>query len=217
MDTLPPGAIIIVVAVISAFTGGLLVWMLSYLGRDGGSRTVKIDTSSHSDEQALLRVSRVKEELVIFVHGQRYHHLRAINDSQAGRDAVEAIKAVLTFAEGWLPTLQQQASPQLASKVSPREDGSLEHLRQSKPFASGASASSPLMTPLAVVKEIDELVQEKLEARPDLVHRQIRLTTDINGDLLIYVGRQSFRSASDISDPKARNLIQDAIREWESR
>jgi hypothetical protein len=67
------------------------------------------------------------------------------------------------------------------------------------------------------VEEIDALVQGRLRARPDLAWRGIRLTPDIDGTLLIYVGQQRYRSAGEIPDEDVRGFISDAIQAWESQ
>jgi len=66
-----------------------------------------------------------------------------------------------------------------------------------------------------LVDEIDELVQQRLQARPDLAGRKVRLTTGVAGGLRVYVDQQAFDAVGDVSDPQIKALIQDAIREWE--
>ena len=233
MAFIPPEAIIILVAIISALAGGVFAWILGNFG--GGEE--KVETPPQAEEQPLLSVSQEGDELVVFVRERRYYHLRGITDPQSGRDAVRAVKAVLAFVEGWLPALQSsqpqsqlqpqpkpQPKPQPQPRPTPQRSSAearsfLEQLRESDLFPSkpAPSPSPAPMQPLTVVGEIDDLVQEKLKARPDLEQKRVRLTTDIHGDLLIYVGRQRFHSADEITDTEIRNLIQDAIHEWESR
>lgn len=238
MAVIPPEAIIIVVAIISALAGGVFAWIVGNFGAEDESRPPeKVEAPPEAGEQPLLSVSQEGDELAVFVRGHRYYHLRGITDPQSGRDAVQAVKAVLAFVEGWLPALQRsqpqsplhpqpksqpkpQPQPRPTSQRSSAEARSfLEQLRESDLFPSKPTPSpSPApMQPLTVVGEIDDLVQEKLKARPDLEQKRVRLTTDIHGDLLIYVGKQRFHSADDITDTEIRNLIQDAIHEWESR
>ena len=180
-------------------------------------------------EQELLRVSRTeKGELVIFVQGHRRRRLQEITDPQTGRETIEAIKAVMKFSKDWLPSIRQQAAPPTSSpETSIDQETFLKQLRQAPPPLSEKSpgllaplqrqTSSNLLDPLHLVDEIDELVQQRLQAQPDLAGRHIRLASGLAGGLCVYVDRQVFDTVGDVSDPQIRTLIQDAIHEWESR
>lgn len=167
-------------------------------------------------DQELLRVSRTKKRVEVFVQGQRYRHLREVADAQVGREAIEAIKAVLAFAEGWLPTPRQTPPLPAPEKPAVDQEGFLERLRQSDLFPSDSSSEPSPPGPLPLVKEIDELVQRRLRERPELAKQRVRLISGEDGSLCIYVGQQTFSSVDDVSDPQVQALIQDAIREWES-
>ena len=228
MNELPAFVFLILALAALAIAGGLVIWIVGYIS-GGGKESSKRrrqpptdvaltgpETLAPAGEQELLRVSRTeKGELAIFVQGQRYHHLQEIKDPQVGQEAVKALKAALAFAEGWLPS-QRQGPPQPLSRNSTvDEEAFLEQLRRSDLFSSGRPAGSFLPQPLIPVEKINDLVQERLQERPDLDGRNIRLTTTVDGSLCIYVGRQTFEAVSDIPDPEVRALIQDAIREWE--
>jgi len=244
MEMLPPFMYLILTLGAFAIAGGLLIWVVGALkgkGKENPSRHAQSSATQaaaehrqavSADEQELLRVSRLKRgELAIFVQGQRYYHLRGVKDPQVGREAVEAIQAVLSFAEGWLPALRKAASQPPSSSPSKKsvvdEGAFLEQLSQSDLFPqeekppgmlkklvqrASPSAPAPLPTP---AEAIDKLVQERLQNRPELAGQHIRLATEASGDLRIYVGHQTFQAVSDISDAQVRTLIQDAIREWE--
>jgi hypothetical protein len=220
MGTLPPEFFLLVVAIISAIFGGLLIWLLGYISGDKPSSnqsptaatSAEPETAS-TDEQELLRVSRTTRGVVVFVQGQRYRHLREVANSQMGHETIEALKVVLAFAEGWLPT-PQQSSPALPKPpVAP--GGFLDQLRQRDKFSDKASEPSQ-PGPLSMVREINELVQQRLRKRPELAKQRVRLISGEDGNLYIYVGHQTFSSVGDIPDPQVQTLIQDAIREWES-
>jgi hypothetical protein len=169
-----------------------------------------------TDERELLRVSRTKKGLAVFVQGRRYRHLREIANSQMGRETIEALKAVLTFAEGWLPTPQQAPPPPVPEKPIVDQEAFLERLRQSKLFPSDSSSEPSEPESLRLVEEIDDLVQQRLRKRPDLAEQRVRLDSGADGCLRIHVGQQVFGSVDDVSDAQVQALIQDAIREWES-
>jgi len=237
MDVLSPEFLIVVVAFTSALIGAVLTWAVGYLtGGDKGERQrhphpatagqAETEDAAPSGERELLRISRVGEDrLGVFVQGRRYRHLQEITDPQVGGETIEALKAVLAFAEGWLPTLRQQSPQPAPGKSIVDEEMFLEQLRQSDLFSRDKPsrpsiwprrrASHPTLGPLLTpADEIDALVQQRLQEHPDLAKQSIHLTTGKDGGLCIHVGLQSFGAVSDIPDPKVQGLIQDAIREW---
>lgn len=235
IDVLSPELLIVIVALISALAGAVLMWIIgSLIGGNKDQRhdrprpvQAQAEDAASPGERELLRVSRAaKEGLGVFVQGRRYRHLQQITDPQVGSETIEALKAVLAFADGWLPALRQQEAPQPAPKrTAVDEEAFLAQLRQADLFpgekASGlsfrprrhASHAAPglLVTP---AEAINELVQERLQERPDLAGHSISLTTARDGGLCIHVGLQSFDAVDSIPDPEVRGLIQDAIHEW---
>jgi hypothetical protein len=71
------------------------------------------------------------------------------------------------------------------------------------------------LDPLNLTDNIDRIVQQKLRERPDLAGRRVRLATGRDGELRIYVDSDVFEAVSDITDLTVREIIRDAIREWE--
>jgi len=222
MGMLPAFFYLILALVALAVAGVLLVWIIRYAGskdkNPGESPNPGIDvTSAPAGEQELLRVSRTqKGELAIYVQGQRCRHLREVTDPQVGRETIEALKAMLAFAEGWLPSSPPTPVPPPARKSSVDEKAFLERLQRANLFSAAGPSKSSRTDPLIPAEAINELVQERLQERPDLAARSIRLSTESDGTLRIDVGLQSFESVGDIPEPAVRSLIQDAIHEWES-
>ena len=222
MGALPALFYLVLALAALAMAGGLLVWVIRYAGSKDSSSSgerlnpTTVGTSAPEGEQELLRVSRTqKGKLVVVVQGRRYRHLREIADPQVGRETIEALKAVLAFAEGWLPTSPQAPSQPASSKSTVDEEAFLEQLSRSDLFSAGVSPASSQVEPLIPVEAINDLVQERLRKRPDLAGWHVFLTAEVGGDLRIYVGPQSFESVDDIPEPEVRALIRDAIREWE--
>jgi hypothetical protein len=250
MDAIPPFVFLILIVALLAMAAGLVVWLFGYI-RDGDTRnskssqpgtsgpsqttTIEGDPAILVGTQEMLSV-RLEEngELAVFVQGRRYRHLHEIEDRQAGREAVQAIKCVMTFAEGWLPAPREE-SPQPVP-VKPVVDQSAQHaldgeafleqLRQSDLFPlekkppgmldglvrrRARRSLDPLLTP---ADAINDIIQRRLEGRPDLVRHNIRLTTGQDGGLRFHVGLQTFTVAEDISEPEIRGFVQDAIQEW---
>ena len=106
---------------------------------------------------------------------------------------------MLTFAEGWLPPTQRRSK---LTATTPTVD-QVTFIAQLR------------LEPLPFVDEIDDLVQQRLQKRPDMAERRVRLTTGEGGALCIHVDQQTFDAVDDIPDLQVRVLIQDAIREWE--
>jgi hypothetical protein len=236
MDAIPTLIFLVLALALLALAGGLGVWLYNY-ATGGGSESSKRERSAATGSlpenelsmpasaQELLSVHRLERgELAVFVRGQRYYHLRGIKDAQLGIDAVKAVVHVMSFAEGWIPTLQQtQSQPAPQSTVD--QEAFLEQLRQSDLFPQEKSSpgmfsqlgrrsskpSAPLMTP---ADAINELVKQRVQDRPDMAKRDIRVTTNADGSLCFRVGLHTFAQVDDISDPEVKALVQDAIREW---
>jgi len=229
MGALPSFTYLALALAALAAAGLLLVWVIRYTGRrDGGNpkgRPVAPATVATppafaeptlTEERELLRVARTDMGVVaVFVQGQRYHRLQEIKDPQVGCETIEALKAVLTFAEGWLP-LRQATAQAVARKSTVDEEAFLEQLRSSNLFSAGSSSRLSPSEPLIPVEVINNMVQERLRKRPDLAAQRIYMATESRGNLRIYVGMQSFEAVDEIPSAEVRALIQDAIHEWES-
>jgi hypothetical protein len=242
MDAIPSSIFLVLALALLAMAGGMGVWLFSYVKKEGldspkrerppvTETPPKLEASAQSDVRELLSIYRMeKGDLAIFVQGERYHHLREIRDQRLGNETVEAIKHVMTFAEGWLPTIQQPTPQSTSSRqesTTVDEEAFLEQLRQKDLFpvekpSTGLFSSrrrrkasrplTPLRTP---AEEINELVQKRLQERRGEIKQDIYLSTGVDGSLCIRVGLQTCTSPDDIADPQIRALVQDAVREWE--
>jgi len=220
MGDLPPGIFALVIAVLSASAGALLTWVVMYVVGEERPKSVRPpseDGAAATDD--LLRVARINGDPAIFVQGERRRHLRDIEDRETGQDTVWAIKAVLAFAEGWLPALQEKAvSSEAADRQStPGAVGPSAPLHERDLFSTRRDRGALASEPLKLFEEIDSLIQRRLEERPELGKQGIRLTRDVHGRLLIYVGRQRYQSADEIPDDEVSVFIQETIRMWENQ
>ncbi len=220
------------IAAFAVAIGGF-IWLVVYLGGKDKKQPPTFTTLSGPNETApadeqgeLLCVSRTENGLVIYVQGERHRRLEEITDPQVGRDTVEAIKAVLEFSANWLPSMRQQVTPPSTAPGSTIDQETfLSQLRQAPPPPPAKPPGllaplqrrtpSTLLDPLPLVEEIDELVQRKLHEQPELAEHRIRLTSGATGGLCIYVGDRAFDAVGDVTDPRIKALIQEAIREWE--
>ncbi len=240
MDTIPTPVFLVLSLALLTLAVGMGIWLYNYaLGkgaesskREGSKTTGSLpenELSIPASAQELLSVHRLERgELAVFVRGQRYYHLRGIKDAQVGIDAVEAVVRVMSFAEGWIPTLQKKQSQPDPRPSSLDQEAFLEQLRQSDLFPEEKSSpgmlgqlarrssktASPLLTP---ADQIHALVQQRVKEQPDMAKWDIRVTTSTDGSLRFRVGLHTFSDVDDISDPKAKALIQDAIREWKEK
>ena len=226
MGSLPPGVFLLMVAVLSALAGGLLTWIIVYAtgsGRGGAPRGPRLrqdqpetETSTSAD---LLRVVQTESGPSIFVQGERQHHLRDIEDRETGQETIAAVRAVLAFAEDWLPPLLERLAAAEGATGRPTRDTRevSRQLPSRGPAPVSRADSTSTSRPLQLVDEIDDLLQKRLLERPDLAKRGIRLTRDIEGRPLIYVGTQPYRSADEIPDDDARAFIQETIHVWEKQ
>ena len=221
MGALPPGALILLVAALSALAGGVLTGLIFY-ATDAGRRDTPDRPSDQTETRTkdMLRVVQTNSGPAVLVRGQRKRHLREIGDRQTGEEAVAAVRAVLAFAEGWLPALQERGVPSATSGPAPHPAASRVSSSSSPVFANSGpedpSTSSPSQT-LNLFEEIDTLLQRRVVERPDLATRGIRLTEDLDGGLLIYVGRERYHSTADIPDDAVRGFIRETIRMWENQ
>ena len=219
MGSLPPAVLIMVVAALSALAGAVLTWLIIYLTRD--RRPERRDSGS-ADAGAssgdLMRVVASKSGPTILIKGQRRHHLREIRDRKTGEETVAAVRAVLAFAEGWLPSLQAEGDkPQPVTTPDPVRPAVVEPPPQERAAVARPASSRSSADPMRLVEEIDRLLQKRLTEHPEFAQERIRLTRDVNGRLLIYVGQNRYRSTGDIPNDNVAEFVRETIRIWERR
>ena len=232
----------LLIGIIGAAIGGLLVWMYYYLqsGTQGGKARSSPDAQQdETDHFELLSVSRNKaNEPVIFVQGQPHRHLWEIKDLQTSRETIQAIKAVLDFAN-IDPDKTSKASAARPANVQPEPSRPMPVKAPAavqNPKASGAEQPNieaedvgppskerlsmlnrpgQMLEPLQFVEDIERRFQEKIANRPDLLERRIHVTVAPSGGIRIYMDQHYFDAVGDITDPEIKALIQEAIHEWE--
>lgn len=250
MNVIPAWAILILIFALLALAGGLAFWLYEYVrggaqsGAQGGAQS-GAQSSLHStaatpgeaadrngvenEAQELLRVCRMpKGELVVFVLGQRYGHLREIKDRHVGGEAVAAIKAITLFAKGWLPALRKDEETPASVEPAIDPEAFLEKLQSADLFPRektgrssglfsvnrpGATSTpiEPLSTP---ADEINRLIEERVEQYPPMQKHNIHLTTNPDGSLCFHIGLHTFGAPEEIADPQVRAFVQDTIQKW---
>ncbi len=216
MGTIPPAVFILFFGLAAMAAGVLLSWLVFSM-RGGGESHPPEARPEVADEhpvpvqaegEELLSVRRVDGEVAVFVGSRRYRRLDDVRDRQQGEMAVAAIKAVLLFAEDWLPLRRRAPEP---PRPAP-PDKAAAFIEQ---LEGAGGPPPPEFKPPA--EAIDDLIQRRLRKWPDLVSEKVRMSTAADGSLRIHVGLQVFQRVDDVPDPRVRALIKDAIREWEQR
>lgn len=169
--------------------------------------------------------------LLVEIDGQRYKRLADIADAQVGRRFIGNAQALAHFAHlddvkvpdewGELPGAAE------ARVTSPPPS---EAVRQSPPRAfpssreqNTASSSKPVSSEeaegpaLSMVEQIEELLQFRLTATPDLAQRSIHVRSALDGGVRIEVDGRYFEGVGEVPDDRVREFIQSIIREWEAR
>lgn len=156
----------------------------------------------------------VDDDLQIWVQGKQYSHLKDIADDEIGYGAIEALKAILAFTEGWLPATARPAGA-TAGESAPTKDKSVEDLEHYNRLISKQAGPFPTDSQRTLAEQINALVQDRLEIRSDLASLHVKIDSSSSGALFIRVGSQVFDSVDAISHVEVRGIIQEAIQDWE--
>lgn len=211
IEALTPELVVLVVAIVGFFGTGAAMVIYFYVARQSKRRGKRPTAVIQDDLQAL--------------KNGPYRRLgKAIQ--KAASATSETLGAALTSVEDNLASTETvpgqpgRKPPSLSSRralrSSPHEPAvpfpSSPHRTLEKPLAGTPGRT---LDPLNLADEIDHVVRQRLQERSDLAQRRIRLATGLDGGLRIYVDGEVFKAVGDITDPKVRELIRDAIREWE--
>ena len=64
---------------------------------------------------------------------------------------------------------------------------------------------------------IEDLLQYRLMAHPEYVHRSIHIRPTIDGGLRIEIDGSFYEGIGDLTDEEVRTFLQEIVREWEAR
>ena len=155
--------------------------------------------------------------------GRSYRELGKVIQKAATK-TIEQINTTLTSVEDKLtqtetpPEQRLSSPPKNQDSLSPPPESTLPPLpARSQRVLERPVTGLPgrMLDPLNLTDNIDQMVQQKLRERPDLAGRRVRLANSLDGGLRIYVDDDVFEAVGDITDFKVREIIRDAIREWE--
>ncbi len=103
------------------------------------------------------------------------------------------------------------ATPPPAAAVSPRVPAPTGHL--SSPPKEKAPAEPA--APLSIIAQVDQILQELLKNTQ--FPQVVRLLEGPDGGIQVVVGLRLYRSVDEVPDPQVRQLIRQAVTEWEKR
>jgi hypothetical protein len=189
-------------------------------------------------EVLLMQVWQDREGyLVVEVEGQRYRRLFDIQDGKVGRRVLEIIGYLVAFSKGHVMQLLPGANREDRPAANPPEDA-IEDASQAViekwrlqpetssrkprittdpvPFHRQKKAQERGLT-LNLAEEIDQLVQVRINATPDLLGRRVRVSTAPDGGLRFEVDGVRYARLEEISDAPVQGVIQAAIKDWETR
>jgi hypothetical protein len=193
--------------------------------------------SPAGDAVEVMRILRdlADGSLLVEIDGQRYRRLTDIADAQVGRRFIGNAQALARFARlddvrvpdewGELPgAVEARAAAPPSSPPSPeavRQPPSrtlTSSRKQSVASSSKPGSNEDAEAPaLSMVEQIEELLQFRLTATPDLAQRSIHVRSALDGGVRIEVDGSYFEGVGEVPDARVREFIQSIIREWEAR
>lgn len=183
-------------------------------------------------------------ELAVEAQGKRYHRLAEIDDPAVRRQVVAAAAELIQFtgvlgdapptpppplqALQWREELRQ---PVPVQPTAADADATAEFLRKASRLAEqpgpqrvtllgsierrlhGTKQDQP--EALSLTQEIDKIIQRRLTMARGLQGRKLHLLQTPEGQVVFEFDGVQYPTADDIPNLTARQLVQDAIREWE--
>jgi hypothetical protein len=152
-----------------------------------------VSASAPPPERVIPVASLLRDEvtggLVVRVGDREYRTARELLASQ-DRQRMEYTAAELSRWLGAEKAAPRPTPPEPAAKPVPRR-------------------------PLSMVEQINEILERKLEERPQ-VKRGVRLAEGAGGGIKVYIGIDAYTAIDDVPDEDVRQLIRDAVAEWEA-
>jgi hypothetical protein len=205
------GAIFVVIG----FLLGLVVSSLS---------STKKDDSSHLEREGVLKIWREmgKEELMVEFDNTKVDDRDILNPEQLNK-----IQEILHRLNKWFgplpahtPSLQDQQPEQtiLPDQELPVEPESGFSFNPVEMFVKAlqADVAKSKLTPESLITQIDDILQEKLKNSP-LAGKPIRLMDFPGKGMVVMVGLDQYDSLDEVPDPKVKEIIRSAVREWEQQ
>jgi hypothetical protein len=175
-----------------------------------------------TDEGAVevLRVLRdlADGSLIIEIGGQRYRRLSEIADPQIKRRLVGNTEDLTNFVRlaGGMVTPPPAPQPPPAAAPPPAPEVA-EARPQAKARGMDKGEEEEQPGPKSIAEEIEELLQARLAAAPELARRRIHIHEAVGGGVTIEVDGKHYGGIDEVTDDEVQEFIQAVIQEWEAR
>jgi hypothetical protein len=184
-------------------------------------------------------------KLVVEFRGKRYEKAEDVTEENVRRMLLTAVGELVGFSGGYPLLVDQGLAPAIVPAITPAKEPEpdemseaqarfLASLENSNPATSkkpkerisilpGIPAIGPKLeaptptTSLSPVEQIDAILQNHVQADPELAAHTIHLIQHPDGGLQITVDGQYYRRPRDLENPKIQLVIKKAIKEWEAR
>jgi hypothetical protein len=190
-------------------------------------------------EVEVMRVLRVPPmgKLVVEFRGHRYENIAEVGEENVKRFLLTAVGELMSFSGGYqalvdeglappiapVPGRPQESDPQteqqakfLASLEASRDAVKAEKKRASVLLPGISRVNSTPSSALNPVEQIDRILQQYVEADPELANRSVHLVQHPAGGLQIEVDGKRYQRPGEIEDQRIQLLIKKAIKEWEA-
>jgi hypothetical protein len=192
-------------------------------------------------DSALVEVARLwrvpgERDVYPEIEGQVYNLVDDLTDDQWKR-LYQATEDLRYWMKGYLHMAEPAASGPAAPSVSASMEGtdiSKKSNSTNNKLRSSTKPTPPSLNPVTVLAravasdvnvdvsqpsiaaQVDEILQEKLDESP-LKSRGIRLMELPNRGMVVMVGMDQYDGVDAVPDPNVRDLIREAVAEWEAR
>jgi len=174
--------------------------------------------------------------LLVEIDGQRYRHLSEVRDRDVGTRLLEIINQLVVFSrtrgaqpqrsvskpdEIALPSRLPVGEPaqRLSQRLQPQAEAPRRMSRLTAdpvPFRRRSAADEQNIT-LNLAGEIDQMLQDRIQALPEFSRRYIHVSSAPGGALRFQVDGAHYTAVDDIPEPGVRALVHAAIKDWEAQ
>lgn len=189
-------------------------------------------------EVEVMRVWRVPPmgKLVVEFRGKRIENISEVGEENVKNFLLTAVGDLIAFSGGYQALVSEGLAPPITSGSQAQEGETLSEQQarflaslEASRDATVAEKKKPSMVmpginrvnnapsaALNPVQQIDRILQQYVEADPELSNRSIHLVQHPAGGLQIDVDGKRYQRPSEIDDQRVQILIKKAIKEWES-
>jgi len=112
------------------------------------------------------------------------------------------------------PPAVETASTKKQPPAAGAEQPKIDMMRGFRSLVSNDLKTIEKSKPVSIVAMIDDFLQKRLAASP-LSSREIRLEEGALGEVVVFIGKESFAGVEAVPDPEIQGIIRAAIKDWE--